>query len=84
MKTIIFLLLLTSGFTASAQNSEINGSVLDAATKVPVEYATISLFPQGSKQPVTGTISDEKGNFTLLLVKSGEYHISVNFMGYQQ
>lgn len=57
---------------------------MDAATQTPVEYATIGLFLQGSKQPVTGVTSDEKGNFTLAKIKNGEYHISINFIGYKQ
>jgi ferric enterobactin receptor len=84
MKAICTLFLIFLSISAFAQKGKISGKVIDAATNLPVDYATVSLFPQGSTQPFTGTTSDGQGNFTITKVANGEYRVAVNFIGYQQ
>lgn len=83
--TLIFLIIIS--LTARAQNStngKITGKIIDAATKLPVEYSTISIFKTGSASPFNGTVSDAKGNFTLNQIANGEYTVKVDFIGYQR
>ncbi len=84
MKQILVFVILTCTNIAFAQKGKITGKIVDATNNTPVDYATIGLYPQGSKQPVSGATSDDKGNFMLTNIKNGEYHLSVNFIGYQQ
>ncbi|WP_158827407.1 TonB-dependent receptor domain-containing protein [Mucilaginibacter lacusdianchii] len=83
MKWITILLLALTSATVLAQNKgKIIGHIVDATTKTPVDYASISLFQQGSSKPFEGATSDAKGNFTLHNLPDSEYRIVINFIGY--
>jgi iron complex outermembrane recepter protein len=55
----------------------ITGEVSDEAGH-PLPGASISIAPGNS-----GTVSDTRGEFTLPLLKSGEYRLTVSYMGYE-
>jgi len=82
------LLLLPSLFSISQSPANesaplsIAGQVLDSASQQPIEYATISLFQQGSPKAVNGAISSAKGVFKLEGLKSGFYDLLVESIGY--
>lgn len=86
---LFLLLLLTANFAWCQSNSQnaaigkITGRVVDSVSGQPVEYATISLFPAGSKKPVAGVIAGSKGLFSIENQPSGDYRLSIYFMGYQ-
>jgi len=90
MKNVIILsFLLVISFSLRAQNTpvgkgSISGKVIDAATKVPVDYATVSLFKQGSTSPFNGLVTDPKGNFKLDNISYGDYKLTVDFLGYKK
>lgn len=60
----------------------ISGTVIDSANKQTIDYATVSLFRNTGKSPVTGVVTDEKGNFKLDNVKPGVYRLEISFIGY--
>lgn len=67
MKAIFYLFLFLTSFiavnaqkAASARSGVITGKVVDAATKSPIEYATITVYPIGSSKPVNGIITNAK------------------------
>ncbi|MDB5119622.1 MAG: Ferric enterobactin receptor precursor [Sphingobacteriales bacterium] len=64
--------------------AKISGTITDASTKQPVDYATITIYNQGSKIPVNGTTSDTKGSFNINGLPVGDYEITVDFIGYQR
>lgn len=64
-------------------NGKITGTVLDSASKQPVEFATVALLDKNTSKPIDGTISNDKGQFTIGKVAAGTYKISVSFVGYQ-
>jgi outer membrane receptor protein involved in Fe transport len=88
----ILLLFAISCFVLSAKaqfgggaptiTGKISGTVVDSLTNKPLEYATISIFRSGGKAPITGVITDEKGNFKLNNLAPGKYKISLSFIGY--
>jgi outer membrane receptor protein involved in Fe transport len=92
-RIILLLIIFCAAFTAKAQLpgggggpsilGKISGSVIDSLTKKPVEYATISLFKSGGTVPTNGVLTDEKGNFKLDNIKSGNYKITISFLGYK-
>jgi ferric enterobactin receptor len=89
MKYLFSILFVSFYFASSAQTGnlkgKISGKIVDATTKAGFDYATITVFPQGNTtKPVTGTTSDNKGNFNIEQLPFGEYTISVNFIGYQR
>jgi len=86
---ILFLLLgsvlcLNAQPRSEAPKGQITGTVIDAATKLPVDYATISIFRDSSKTPFNGVVTDPKGNFMISNLRPGDYRITVDFIGYQK
>ncbi|MCR8561011.1 TonB-dependent receptor family protein [Mucilaginibacter sp. BJC16-A38] len=84
----LILLFLVSGLFAQNNNSnntgKISGKVIDAISKVPVDYATVGIYKQGTASPFNGASTDPKGNFKIDKVAAGEYTIKVDFLGYKQ
>jgi outer membrane receptor protein involved in Fe transport len=82
MKPFKLLIALLFGFAAFAQSPEftIRGKVVDAKTKQPLPYVTITLL--SSSQKVKETASDENGNYILKSV-SGNYQLKVEFMSFK-
>ncbi len=62
---------------------KITGSVTDSLTKKPVDFATVAISRSGDARSINGTISDDKGNFTLENIAPGKYRISVSFIGFK-
>lgn len=76
MQRIIFTLTLCLiSIAMYAQNGKISGQILTSDGK-PAEYVSIGL--KGLKN---GTVSDEKGNFTINKVKPGIYTVLASFVG---
>ncbi|MDF2431182.1 MAG: ferric enterobactin receptor [Mucilaginibacter sp.] len=89
MKNISLLLfLIIIAFGVKAQNNNVNnkgkisGKVIDATSKIPVDYATISVFKPGSTSPVNGASTDPKGNFSIDNISPGTYTVTADFLGY--
>jgi len=88
----IIIAILCSFITAKAQMGlggggstivgKISGNVIDSLTKKPMDYASVGLYRSGGKAPITGVITDEKGNFKLNDVKPGSYKLVITFIGY--
>ncbi len=72
-----------SGIYSEDSDGKISGTVIDADTKSPVEFATIALMKKGSDQPVNGSVADDKGKFTIKNVAPGDYDVVVSFIGYE-
>jgi len=89
MRNIFVLFLLLIGtLSVKAQNNNTNntgkitGKVTDSVTKMPVDYATVSIFKQGSKSPFNGTVTDPKGNFKIDGIPDGDFYVTIAFLGY--
>ena len=67
----------------SEKNAKIQGVILDADDSSPIPFADVILFTLKDSTMVSGTITNDKGNFELAKLTSGEYKISISFMGYQ-
>ncbi len=65
------------------KNTRITGTVTDSVSGSPLEYATISLLPAGSKKAVNGTTADNKGAFTVSGISAGIYDVVIEFIGYR-
>jgi len=89
-RILLFFAITCSVLSAQAQfggsapsiTGKISGTVIDSLTKKPLEYATISIFRSGGKAPITGVLTDEKGNYKLNNLAPGKYKISLSFIGY--
>ncbi|MDB5288331.1 MAG: Ferric enterobactin receptor precursor [Mucilaginibacter sp.] len=82
---ILFFFCLNNAFAQiSANQGKITGKVTDSLTKAPVDFATISIFKEGSKSPFNGISTDPKGNFIVAGLPDGEYRVMVDFIGYRE
>ena len=62
---------------------EVTGKVVDFGTKQPIDFANVSVVKPGEQAPITGTITDAKGDFALEL-NDGQYVVIVSFVGYSE
>ena len=83
---LVFLIFTTLHINAQSNTGKgkITGKIVDAVTKQPVDYATVSLFKQGSASPFNGMSTDPKGNFSLNNFPAGDYRLTVDFLGYKK
>jgi len=88
LKTILVGILLLITTTSQAQENEkknegtILGNITDSASHKPIEYATITLFREGNKKAVNGTVTDKNGEFSVASVDPGTYKVVVESVGY--
>ncbi len=62
----------------------ITGKVFDNNTGLPVEYATLALYRMKDSSLVTGSITNNKGEFTLNELPYGMYYLEAGFLGYEK
>ena len=87
-KTILIILLgvlmpcVVHGQT-EYQRLTISGHLMDADEKEPVIQATIQLFTANDTTFVGGTVSDNRGNFSIEAPSNGTYRLRISSIGYQ-
>lgn len=87
-KTILIILLgvlmpcVMHGQT-EYQRLTISGQLLDADEKEPIIQATVQLFTANDSTFVGGTVSDNKGNFSIEAPSNGTYRLKISSIGYQ-
>ncbi|MDD2437917.1 MAG: TonB-dependent receptor [Massilibacteroides sp.] len=64
---------------SSPLTQTIRGTVTDAETSTPIEFATISLL----SRPEIGTTADSLGRFALKNIPIGRYDIQISYLGYK-
>ena len=85
-KCVLMCLFMLVGAIISAQNNKnetftLSGTVIDAASRQPLEYATIVL-KNIETENISGGITDTKGNFSIDAQK-GIYNISVEYISFK-
>lgn len=80
------IMLLSSCLFAQrrfADNNSVEGKVIDAISKVPLEYSNVVLFAVRDSSQVTGTITNADGTFKLDNLRPGNFYLKVSFIGYK-
>ncbi|SFB46205.1 outer membrane beta-barrel protein [Algoriphagus aquimarinus] len=84
MKYYLYLFFtLLSISQLSAQNYSIKGKVKQAGTEITIPNATILIQNLPDSVQVEGMISDLDGEFEIKNIKSGEYLLKIQYLGYQ-
>ncbi|SHK67147.1 Outer membrane receptor proteins, mostly Fe transport [Reichenbachiella agariperforans] len=83
MKRLSILSLLCTLTSVTLAQSTISGKLVDSAEKSPIEFASVALYQQSDSSLVTGTVSNTDGSFTLSKIKTGQYYLNIQFMGFQ-
>lgn len=60
----------------------IKGSVVDASSSIPIEYANILLLNVIDTIMINGTITNPDGSFLIEKIRPGKYYIEIKFMGF--
>ncbi|RZK37887.1 MAG: TonB-dependent receptor, partial [Pedobacter sp.] len=81
----LMMLIMVSVTNSHAQEPIVNrtahGIILDDAQK-PVDYATVGLFKASDSSLVKTALSNNEGKFEFVGLKSGNYYLKVNAMGF--
>jgi len=76
---IITLFLILKSITSYSQNT-VKGTIVDSKNAA-MPFANIILYE--NKKPVTGVVSDDKGNYRFKNIANGTYIIEVSVLGYK-
>ncbi|MBL4559639.1 MAG: TonB-dependent receptor [Labilibaculum sp.] len=86
----VFLFFLSPAVYSYAQdntkvpkNSGLKGIVIENEHHKPLEYATVSIYSLPDSLLIKGTITNRKGEFGLLDLKSLRYFYKVEYLGFQ-
>nr|WP_315203660.1 outer membrane beta-barrel family protein [uncultured Flavobacterium sp.] len=82
-KILLFIALCLSNILFAQETTKIltiKGKVIEKKSNLLLEFATISVINSSDNKIITGTITDDKGNFTVK-TSSGKYSIKVEFIG---
>ncbi|HON18346.1 MAG TPA: hypothetical protein PK990_04165, partial [Salinivirgaceae bacterium] len=84
----LFLCLSLTSLLLSAQQSRpgnfnipegmkftIQGSIIDAGTQDPVEYANVILYSQRDSSMIGGGITDAEGKFSIEIPRPGRFYM---------
>lgn len=78
--SLIFLTLFTG--TAFSQTG-VKGKLIDQSENNPLEYASVAIYQVKDSSLVAGVVTDQNGKFTLDNLKSGDYYLLAQFLGYE-
>lgn len=80
----LLLLLCLAPLMAWGQGTLITGHILDELSREGLEFVNVSVIRRGDTAPISGTTTDEKGEFALTNLKNGNYTVRISFMGYEE
>lgn len=78
-----WLLVAAAPAFSQEQQGMISGSVHDATTRLPIEFANAMLFTQEDSTLVTGASTDADGTFMLNRIPPGAYRLQLQLIGYE-
>lgn len=83
-KGFLFIALIFSFLGVFGQaKGKMSGSVVNAVSKEPIGYASVTLADQHTGKAINGAITDDKGNFSITGVTPGTYLLKVEFVGFK-
>ncbi len=85
-KLLLLLLILLSASSRASENPKkctIKGSITDAASNKPVEYANVLLYRHSDNAFMNGTITDSNGVYHFEKIAPGSYYLVYKFIGYK-
>ncbi len=84
--TTLLLLLATASKAMSSINisekGQICGRIVDITTGNPLQSVSIDLYTSDGKKLMVGTLSNNKGIFTLTMLEPGDYLLDISLDGY--
>lgn len=66
------------------RGGEIKGTIIDNITNKNVEFASVALYDNETKEIIEGGLSGTDGSFKFTKIKKGTYKIEIDFIGYKK
>ena len=83
-KNVVLIALLFCTFAAQAQkNGNVSGKIIDAKTKLPVDYASVVIKNLKDSSVVGSAVTLPTGVFEIKGVAPGNYRLYAAFLGYK-
>jgi hypothetical protein len=93
--TILLIILLSSELHASERISKVTtidlanpgrltGRVTDAASGMPVEFASVAIYSEKDSMLVAGTITNKDGRFCITATHPAHCYLVFNVMGFKK
>ena len=80
-KILLTLIVFLVSFRLLA--TDIHGRVMNAETKQPMEFVTVSIVKKDTQKSIAGALTNDRGNFNILSIPKGDYLLRVTFVGYK-
>lgn len=81
--SVLLCLATLSVLAQDARRFTINGHLTDIDSKEPMEHVSVQLFTAADSAFVGGTVSNERGNFSVDVPTVGTFRLRISFVGYQ-
>ncbi|WP_139957533.1 outer membrane beta-barrel family protein [Flavicella sediminum] len=78
---VFFFMLLLNSVNAQKNVIQVKGKVLTAENQA-IEFATVALMNSEDKKPILGTVTNEKGIFSIP-IKSRDFYVEISFIGFE-
>ncbi|MDD4608875.1 MAG: TonB-dependent receptor [Bacteroidaceae bacterium] len=78
---LAMLCMVATSLSAQSRKHSIVGTIVDSSTNEPITQATIQLLSAPDSTFITGTVSLDRGAFSLS-VKPGNYYVKTSYVGY--
>ena len=80
---VLLCMVALSAFAQEARRFTINGYLTDIDSKEAMEHVSVQLFTVADSAFVGGTISNERGNFSVDVPSVGTFRLRISFVGYE-
>src|SRR5579872_4645443 len=82
---LVFLLVTSHGQDKTDQNTTgtVVGKLIDSASNVPLESATITLYATGKNKVLHRTTTDSSGEFGFTNLRPGNYTVVIEYVGFR-
>ncbi len=79
---IIIFILFYSALSGQTKTNAVSGKIIEATTKLPLEFAFVSILQPNDSLLVSGTVTDKNGAFKLDSLSDGKYYLIISLLGY--
>ena len=80
---VLLCMVALGAFAQEARRFTINGNLTDIDSKEAMEHVSVQLFTVADSAFVGGTISNERGNFSVDVPSVGTFRLRISFVGYE-
>jgi outer membrane receptor protein involved in Fe transport len=81
--SIVFLVFIGHYTIAQDIGIKITGTLIENTTSEPVPYATVVINDTDTNKMITGTSSDDDGNFSITTTTKTSFYLEISFMGFE-